>query len=115
MIYKLKDVKDRHFQVVGSLENILDFLDYPSDWDFDQVSRKLKNDKQYQNDTVSYSLEESGVHVAVRETGEYVANVRDILQGLAVIDMFETEDEGNDEYEPGWYDIVDDDHKSLIF
>lgn len=114
MMYILKDSKDKRFRIIGSLENVLEFLDYPTEFDFDETARFLKHDKQYQNEMVSYYLEETGVHVAVRETGEYVANVRDILQGLAVIDMFETEDDGNDEYEPNWYDIVDDNHETLL-
>ena len=49
-----------------------------------------------------------------KSKAEKELDVRDVMQGLAVIDLFEWEDEGNEVYTPGSYDVVDDDENSLI-
>ncbi len=114
-IYRLTDEKDKHFKLVGTVDNIAEYLQYPYGMDYMTLKERLALDPGYHNEYVFYIIEQTRVHIAVRETGEYVADVRDILQGMAVIELFEYEDEGNDDYEPDWYDIVDDDHRSLVY
>lgn len=109
MMYKLKDKKDKRFKIVGTLENILEFLNYPSDLNFTQTKYKLQEDEQYNNKDVSYYIEETHIYVAEKESGELVADARDISQAMAVIEMFEWEDENNDDYDKDYYMIVDDD------
>lgn len=114
MIYRLRDKKNEKCDIVGELKQIAEFLDYSKDLNFLQINTKLQNDKQYHNNYIDYYIEETNAHVAVRETGEFIINVRNINQGVKVIEMLETEDDINGEYEPNWYDIVDDNHISLL-
>ena len=114
MIYRLKDILHSEFNIIGKLEQIAEFLNYPTNIEYSDLKSRLYNDKLYHNKYVDYSIEESVAHVAVKETGEFIINVRDINQGIKVIEMLETEDDINGEYEPNWYDIVDDNHVSVM-
>ena len=113
-MYILKDKQNTKFKIVGTLENIQEFLAYPINLNYIETKYRLKDDIQYHTKEVDYYIEETRVHVAERMSGNIVADVKDINQGLAVIELFETEDDGNEEYEPGYYDVVDDDHNSLL-
>ena len=111
MLYELRDKKENKFNIAGSLKNILAFLDYPLDLDESEVHYKLSKDNQYQNKYVSYYIKKTAVHVTDK-AGNYLADVRDVLEGLNVIDWFEWQD--GEEYEPNYYDVVDDDSFSLL-
>ena len=114
MIYRLKDKKNSKINIVATLEQILEFLNYPSDYNFVQAKYKLQEDTEYQNEYSSCYIEESRIHVAIRETGEFVADACDILQAMKLIETFESEDDSVEDYGPGYYDIVDDNHVSLL-
>ena len=113
-MYTLTDKRNRKFRITGTLVNIQEFLAYPTSLNYTETKYRLKDDDQYHTQEVDYNIEETQIHVAARDTGEIIADVKDINQGLAVIEVFETEDEGNEEYVPGSYDVVDDDNHSLL-
>ncbi len=114
MAYRLTDDKDERFYMIGTLDEVADFLTYPRGLEENELRYRLSRDSRYNNDYVAYRFKKTGIHVKDLEYDAFVADVRDIMQGLAVIDLFEWEDEGNEVYTPGSYDVVDDDENSLI-
>ena len=54
------------------------------------------------------------LYTACRETGTFIDSVETIDQGLRFIDIYEWEDKANNQYEPDFYDVVDDNHCSVI-
>lgn len=53
------------------------------------------------------------LYVADRQTGTFMEEVSSINEGIEVIKSFEEEDKDNEEYEPGYYDIVDEEHHTV--
>ena len=54
------------------------------------------------------------LYVADRETGSLIVEVADIEEGKRVIDIFEADDKKNDEFTENFYDVVDQDHCSVL-
>ena len=57
----------------------------------------------------------SKFYTADRETGTFIDKVESIEQGKKMIDVYEWEDKANGYYEPNFYDVVDENHCSVIY
>ena len=55
----------------------------------------------------------SSLHVATSETGDIIEDISDMAEGLALIEEFEKRDKENGDYTENFYDIVDQDHRSV--
>ena len=53
-------------------------------------------------------------YTANRETGTFIDEVSSIKQGMDMIAIYEWTDKANDCYEPDFYDIVDENHCSVM-
>lgn len=56
----------------------------------------------------------SKLYVADRETGTFIEEVDSIEQGEKMIAVFEWDDKWSGDYEPDFYDIVDENHCSVM-
>lgn len=54
------------------------------------------------------------LYTANKETGTFIDKVDTVKQGLDMIAVYEWEDKANDCYEPDFYDVVDENHCSVI-
>jgi hypothetical protein len=54
------------------------------------------------------------LYTADKETGTFIEKVEKIDQGLELIREYEEEDKNNGTYTPDFYDIVDDNHISVL-
>ena len=54
------------------------------------------------------------IYTADRETGTFIDEFETVADAKAAIEEYEETDRENDAYEPGFYDIVDENHCSLI-
>lgn len=54
------------------------------------------------------------LYVADRETGTFIDEVRTIDDGLLKIKEYEENDKSEGVYEPGFYDVVDEEHGSVL-
>lgn len=54
------------------------------------------------------------LYTADKETGTFIEKVESIDQGLKMIAVYEWQDKVNGCYEPGFYDIVDENHCSVL-
>ena len=54
------------------------------------------------------------IYTADKETGTFIDQVTSIEQGETFIAIYEWEDKANDCYVPDFYDVVDENHYSLI-
>jgi len=54
------------------------------------------------------------LYTADKETGTFIEKVESIDQGLKMIAVYEWEDKVNDCYEPDFYNIVDENHCSVL-
>lgn len=54
------------------------------------------------------------IYTANRETGSFIEEIDNIDDGLALIREYEAEDKKDGTYTPNFYDIVDEDHCSII-
>lgn len=54
------------------------------------------------------------IYVADREAGNFIVEVESIKQGLQIIKEYEEQDKKDKFYTPNFYDIVNEDHISLI-
>ena len=54
------------------------------------------------------------IYVSDRETGTFIEEVASIEEGIMLISRFEEVDKENDSYEADFYDIVDEDHCSVL-
>ena len=52
--------------------------------------------------------------VANRETGDFIEEIASIEEGKQIIAQYEENDKKDDIYEPNFYDIVDEDHSSVL-
>lgn len=87
------------------LDDDLNPLDYTDDYDY--AARFFV--ERYGFFVNGYS----SLHVASSETGEIIEDISDMAEGLALIEKFEKEDKENGDYEENFYDIVDQDHRSV--
>ena len=62
----------------------------------------------------NYDFLEKWMYVAGKETGTFIKRVDSIEAGLDSIDYFEFKDKANGEYQENFYDIVDENHCSLL-
>ena len=53
------------------------------------------------------------MYTADRETGTFIDPVETIEEGLAMIDKYEEQDKEDGNYEPDFYDVVDENHCSM--
>jgi hypothetical protein len=54
------------------------------------------------------------IYVSDKETGTFITEVESIDNGLKKIAEFEQIDKENDSYTPDFYDVVDENHSSLV-
>lgn len=54
------------------------------------------------------------IYTACRETGTFIDEFETVADAKAAIEEYEATDRENDAYEPDFYDIVDENHCSLI-
>lgn len=54
------------------------------------------------------------LYTAIRETGDFIEKVNSITHGRELIEIYEAEDRRIGDYEPDFYDIVDEHHNSVI-
>lgn len=54
------------------------------------------------------------LYVACKETGDFISEVNTIDEGLKMIKDFESEDMTYNVYTDNFYDVVDEEHHSLI-
>ena len=54
------------------------------------------------------------IYTANRETGDFIEEVTSIEMGKAQIELYEAEDKRNDVFEANFYDVVNENHESLI-
>lgn len=54
------------------------------------------------------------LYVADRETGTFIEEVKDIPEGLSMINFYEQCDRNDGTYTPDFYDLVDEDHGSVL-
>ena len=54
------------------------------------------------------------LYTADKETGTFIDQVVSIEQGLKMIAIYEWEDKGTGNYTPDFYDIVDENHCSVL-
>jgi hypothetical protein len=54
------------------------------------------------------------LYTAVRETGDLIEKVNSITHGRELIEQYEEDDRRNGDYEPDFYDIVDENHFSVL-
>lgn len=55
------------------------------------------------------------LYVSDRETGTFIEEVESIDEGLKLIDQYEAIDQEEGNYSPNFYDIVDEEHSSVIY
>lgn len=55
------------------------------------------------------------IYIANKETGMFIEQVGTIAGAKALIEQYERIDKANDDYEPDFYDVVDENHNSLIY
>lgn len=54
------------------------------------------------------------IYTANRETGSFIEEAESIDMAKAMIRFYEDEDKKNDVFEPNFYDVVNENHESLI-
>lgn len=54
------------------------------------------------------------IYTANRETGSFIEEAETIDMAKAMIRFYEAEDKRNDVFEPNFYDVVNQNHESLI-
>ena len=54
------------------------------------------------------------IYTANRETGSFIEEAESIDMAKAMIRFYEDEDKKNDVFEPNYYDVVNENHESLI-
>ncbi len=54
------------------------------------------------------------IYVADKETGTFIEEVKDIDSGKHLIRCFEADDKREGTYKPGFYDVVNENHESLL-
>ena len=55
------------------------------------------------------------LYVANKETGTFIEPVENIAEGLNIISEFEKDDKEEGIFKPDFYDIVSEDHCSVLF
>lgn len=55
------------------------------------------------------------MYTAARETGDFLEEVNNLNEGLEFIKAYEEEDRRDGTYTPNFYDVVNEDHESLLF
>jgi len=56
---------------------------------------------------------EQKIYVADKEAGNIIEEVASIEEGLKLIEKYEEEDKKEGTYQPDFYDVVDEDRRSL--
>jgi hypothetical protein len=54
------------------------------------------------------------IYTAIKETGTFIESVQSIEEGQALIEQYERQDQRDGLYEEGFYDIVNENHETLI-
>lgn len=54
------------------------------------------------------------IYTANRETGDFIEEAETIDMAKAMIRFYEDEDKRNDVFEPNFYDVVNENHESLL-
>lgn len=54
------------------------------------------------------------IYTADRETGTFIDEVTTIEEGLKLIASYEETDKINELYEPNFYDVVNENHESVV-
>lgn len=54
------------------------------------------------------------LYTADRETGTFIEEVKSVDEGKELISEYEFQDRVNDVYEDNFYDIVDENHNSVL-
>lgn len=55
------------------------------------------------------------MYVADKETGTFIEEVKSVAEGKELIRRYEEEDEKNGCYKPNYYDVVDENHFTLLY
>lgn len=53
------------------------------------------------------------IYTAVRETGDFIEEVKSVDEGWALIANYEADDKAEGTFEPDFYDVVDEEHCSV--
>ena len=54
------------------------------------------------------------IYVACRENGDFIEEVSSIEEGIKLIEKYEEEDKANGDFVENFYDVVDENHCSLL-
>lgn len=54
------------------------------------------------------------IYTANKETGDIICECGSVAEAKAIIELYEADDMSNGCYEANWYDVVDENHNSLI-
>lgn len=54
------------------------------------------------------------IYTADRETGTFIEECASVEDAISQIDVYEAKDEAEGVYEPNFYDVVDENHCSLL-
>ena len=55
------------------------------------------------------------LYVSDRETGTFIDEVESVDEGLKLIEEYETTDREDGNYTPDFYDVVNEEHSSVIY
>lgn len=84
--------------------------------EYDFREREIMDEEKAVSLTSEWDVENAEdweLHVACRETGDFIDRISSIAEGEALIDQFERVDREENNYTENFYDIVDSNHRTV--